>query len=154
MKRIALALVFTLAAIAMSGCQLAPALPTIITIGSDAGTIAALNGIKDPAQRQEAAQKLYAVSSAVYNATGATPDFTALNKVITTELAGWNSPYEPMVQALVQQVVTNAETQAAAAPQSQQTAIAISLLHNGALGVEMAAIGYLPPPATAPATKP
>lgn len=150
-----LSLLLVLSMVGCSSQQIAASGPIITTAVADAGTVAALQSIKDPVSRLQASQITYDAAAAVFAASGTNPDYAAAQKLITDSLAKWNSPYQPIVTAVVTQLLQNAKLNASATPTAQQTQAA-AVIQNAMLGVELAALsqGAVPAAITPPTTLP
>ncbi len=145
-------LLLSIVALAASGCSatltagqnqpLPPLASTAATLGADAAAVEFLKGV-NPADRPATAQVVSDIGKAIQGAASTPPDFTALNALVSQKLAAWNSPYAPLVEALAQQVLADAEAQAASP--STQGAAAAALVKATGLGLQFGAQGFIQP---------
>lgn len=161
MKRILTCCILALFAMAVTCCfagcnalvtpqgQPTPLVTTATTTAAGGLTISLLDNVK-AADRADVGATVNAVAAAVYDAAVIPPDFSALNKLVSQRLATWRSPYAPLVTALVQQILSDAQSQANSQPPTAQQEAALKLVRAAMNGIRLATVQYVPPPTTQP----
>jgi hypothetical protein len=110
-----------------------------ITFISGAATTAALQNISE-AKRAEVGQVVNQVAAAINDAASTPPDYSKLNELAATRLAAWKSPYAPLVQQLVVQILADAKESSAAdsTPTAESQAVKAAML-----GIRLATQQYV-----------